>query len=293
MSFPIIQTVEGIVTQALKRSGRVNPTAAQIQEATDHALQEVKADIMLKADTHGLLVKTATTVTAKGLSRYTIPVDCNIPSSITLLDGPEEWRGIAQGVLDSVANRDIVLDASLSVGTDDIVGKYILLTAGPGIEQYRQIVDYDPGQRLATVDVVWASAPTSGTSYLIVTTKDQLWSQDTKTDFDVLYYPDLLGTPLRAAVYNQEFLLHPVPDKSTYGLLVRYYIDLSLVDEASDFFLQLLREWRSVWIQGIAVKSMQRFDEDRYQSELGVYNFMLDALATQAQAIRQARFLDV
>jgi hypothetical protein len=72
----------------------------------------------------------------------------------------------------------------------------------------------------------------------------------------------------------------------------RYWVDLSLLDEADDLFRQLLREWRSLWIQGVAVKSMQRFDEDRYQSELAVYNIMLDLLAGQTCTVRQVNFHD-
>src|ERR1700704_531437 len=96
MAIPVDPTVSSIVTQALRRAGRTVPTAAQVTEATDHALQEVKADIMLKAATHPSLLVTATTVTTRGQQRYSIPVDHNAQQSITLLDGPDDWRGTAQ-----------------------------------------------------------------------------------------------------------------------------------------------------------------------------------------------------
>jgi hypothetical protein len=112
-----------------------------------------------------------------------------------------------------------------------------------------------------------------------------------RADFDAIRDP-YMGEPYTASVNGQEFLLHPTPDKSTYGLMNRYWVDLSLLDETGDLFRQLLREWRSLWVQGVAVKSMQRFDEDRYQSELGVYNLMLDLLAGQTSTVRQIRFND-
>ncbi len=287
MAIPANPTVESIVTQALKRAGRTSPTAAQITEATDHALQEVKADIMLKAPTHPNLRITATSVTTRGQQRYAIPDDHNVQESITLLDGPDTWRGTAQGG----TTITITLEASFSGTDDELTGKYLIITGGSGVEEYRQILSYDDTTKIVTVDLEWASIPTSASTYLIVSSYTQLWPSNIETEFDRIDAPTTIGTPTDASLVGQEFLLYPVPDKSTYGLINRYWGDLSKLDESGGLFVQLLREWRSIWIQGIAVKSMQRHDEDRYQSELSVYNFMLDSLVPQTcrvTTIRQA-----
>jgi len=277
MAVPIDPTVNSIVTQALKRATLRTPTTAMITEATDHALQEVKADLMLKAPTHPNLLITATTVTTRGQQRYSIPSDHNVQQSITLLDGPDSWRGTAQ----AGGTLSITLSASLSASDDELTGKYIIITSGIGVEEYRQILAYDNSTKIATIDLAWNSSPTSSSTYLICSNYIQLWPVDTETEYDRIDTPTSLGSPERASLSGQEFLLNPVPDKSTYGLINRYWADLSKVDEDSELFIQLLREWRSIWIQGIAVKSMQRNDEDRYQSELQVYNFMLDSLVPQ------------
>lgn len=285
MAVPSDPTVTSIVTQALKRAILRVPTAAMITEATDHALQEVKADIMLKAPTHPNLLITATSVTTRGQQRYATPEDFNVPQSITLLDGPDTWRGTAQGG----STSGVILAAGFSASDDDLAGKYILITGGTGIEEYRQILSYNDTTKTATVDLPWNSTPAATSTYLICSSYSQLWPQDTESEFDRIDTPTTIGTPRQATLAGQEFLLYPVPDKSTYGLITRYWGDLSKLDEDGDVFVQLLREWRSIWIQGVAVKSMQRNDEDRYQDELKIYNFMLDSLVPQTCRVTPIR----
>jgi hypothetical protein len=288
MAVPTPPTVTSLVTQALKRAGRTTPTATQITEATDHALQEVKADIMLMAPTHPNLAATSTAVTTMGQARYNAPDDWNEFRGLVLLDGPEEWRGQAQ----AATNNTITLASTFSADTNAVIGKYIILTDGPGITQYRQILNYNNSTKVASVDVDWEPDPTVATSYLVISNHSNLWPLSLITEMDRQETPGVLGSPYYAAVYGQEYTLYPTPDRSSYGILTRYYVDLSSLDEAAPLFLQLLAEWRSLWIQGIAVKSMQRFDEDRYQSELKVYEFMLDKLASQTCLIRQMRQAD-
>lgn len=288
MAVPPNPSVTSIVTQALKRAGRTNPSADQITEAIDHALQEVKADIMLVAPTHPNLMSTSTTVTTKGQQRYAIPEDLNEYGSITLLDGPSNYRGtVTDGTLTTTTL------ASNQVGAaDDLIGRYLIITGGSGIEEYRQILDYDPGTNIATVESSWVNPPVAGSTYLIVTDYFQLYPSDITTEFDRINSVTQLGTPEIATIYNQEYILYPTPNLSTYGLMSRYWVDLSKVDETGDLFVQLLREWRSTWIQGIAVKCMQRFDEDRYARELSIYKIMLDLLASQTCRVSQVRPFD-
>lgn len=289
MAVPVDPTVSSIVTQALKRAGRTTPTATQITEATDHALQEVKADIMLVAATHPHLQVTSTLVTTRGQQRYAIPMDANDHISISLLDGPDEWRGTAQ----SGGTSSITFAAGFSGDPNGVEGKYVIITSGTGIEEYRQIIDYDDSTKVATVALPWTSSPNSSSTYLIVSAYYPLYPLDVPMELDKITTQTSLGIPKYVSIFSQEFFLYPVPDKSTYGLLNRYWSDLSKLDESNTLFIQLLREWRSLWIQGIAVKSMQRFDEDRYGSELGVYNFMLQNLASQTTRVTPVRFFDV
>jgi hydrogenase maturation factor len=289
MAVPQLPTVTTICTQALKRAGRTTPTAAQIAEAAENALQEVKADVMLVASTHPNLLVTATTVTTEGQQRYAFPNDYNEPYAIQLLDGPEEWQGAAQ----AGGTSTITLSALMSATEEDIIGKYILITSGFGVEEYREILSYDANSKMASVDSNWASVPNSASSYMIATIYTPLYPYGTYINHDHITAPNVRGTPQLATIFSQEYLIYPVPDDRPYGLLNRYFMDISKLDETGDLFVQLLREWRSLWIQGVAVKTMQRFDEDRYQSELNVYQAMLTGLANQTCMIKPMYFKDV
>ena len=100
------------------------------------------------------------------------------------------------------------------------------------------------------------------------------------------------GIPAAGYIFNQKLVLTPTPDKD-YNLVWRYYSDIELMDEDSDRFITILREWRSLWVQGVTVKTMQRFDDERYQLELQVYGSMLGTRLVDALTIVQVQYQDV
>ena len=289
MAIPADPSVTTIVTEGLKRGGRVAPSAAQITDATDHQLQEVKSDIMRVAATHPALQVFATVATTKGEQRYAWPTDMNIPLSITLLDGPDTWRGTAQ----AGAASTITLASAFSEDPDTVIGHYIVLTGGTGSGQYREVRNYVNTTKVVTVNSAWTTNPDATSTYLVISLHRKLWPLDKVTDHTVLQAPFLLGSPYQAANFGQEYYLYPVPDKSTYGVLYEYFIDISKLDEVGAVFVQLLREWRSLFIQGVAAYTMQRFDEDRAGPAYAMYNSILLELAGQVSTVSQARFHDV
>lgn len=290
MGIPSAVTIASLVTEALKRAGRTSPTATQISDATLHQFREVKADIMLKAPTHPLLQTTATVYTTKGQQRYALPTEANIPVSLTLLLGPTAWAGTAT----AGASSSITLAVGLNEDETALLGKQILLYGGTGSGQVRGCVGWDNTSKVWTTDAPWTTTPDGTSTYQIINTTDSLWAPvDITTKFDRISTPYGIGRPHTASLYGDEFHLYPIPDYSTYGLLYRYYVDLDQVDDAGTLFINLLREWRSVWIQGIAVKTMQRYDEDRYQLELNVYNVMLGLLESQCARVAVMEYTDL
>jgi hypothetical protein len=223
-----------------------------------------------------LFAVTATAPTVRGQMRYAIPDDHNQSLSLMLLDGPDEWRGTAQAGTSS----SMTLAASFSENDDDIGGKWLMLTGGTGSGQYRQILTYNDTTKVVTTDTAWTTTPDSTTTYLIVQNRHTLYPKNFDEVWD--YYLSMevnMSKPRRCALFNQEFYLYPVPDKSTYGLVHHYYADLSKVDEASTLFIQLLREWRSLWIQGIAAYTAQRYDDERFPAFWQLYQAQLQRLA--------------
>jgi hypothetical protein len=276
MAVPSNPTLTGICTKGLKRGGQRNPDQTQIDLAEDDFIQEIKSDIQRVAPFNRLLAITATAPTVRGQQRYAIPEDHNQSLSLYLLDGPDEWRGTAQAGTAS----SITLASSFSESDDVLAGKWMILTGGTGPGQYRQITAYNNTTKVVTPDTDWTTTPTSSTTYLIANTRYCLYPDN----FDEVYSrfqssePNV-SLPRRCAIFNQEFYLQPTPDKSTYGLVHHYYADLSKVDEASNLFIQLLREWRSLWIQGVAAYTAQEYDDERFPAFWSMYQGMLTRLA--------------
>lgn len=288
MAIPSAPTIAAIVTEGLKRGGRVSPSATQITDATEHQFREVKADIMRVASDHPYLQLTATASTIVGEQRYALPTDANTPVSLVLLNGGDDYRGTAQ----AAASTTITLDSDFPGDDNAIRGFYVLITGGTGEGQYRQIRSYVASTKVATINLAWTVTPNSASTFLVVQETTALWGQDIASEFDRELFSLSAGKPYYASRFADEFHLYPVPDR-IYGLLYRYYADLDQLDDAGAVFLNLLREWRSLWIQGVAVKTMQRYDEDRYQLELSIYNNMLTELANQCCTVTAIQFRDI
>ena len=243
---------------------------------------------MRVASTHPYLQVSATRSTAAGEQRYALATDANEMVSLVLLDGPDEYRGTAQ----AGASGTITLDSDFPAADDGIRGHYILITGGTGEGQYRQVRSYVKSSKVATISPAWTTNPDVTSTFLVVNFTRGLWGQDVASEFDRNDSSLTLGRPYYASKFSDEFNLYPVPDR-IYGLLFRYYADLDQLDEVGTVFVNLLREWRSLWIQGVAVKTMQRYDEDRYTTELQIYNAMLTELTNQCCLVTAIQFRDV
>jgi hypothetical protein len=288
MASPNNPTVTTIVTEGLKRGGVVNPSSSQIASASENQLQEVKTDIGLICPDHPYLLTSTIIPCTIAQSRYAWPSDANTLQSVTLLDAPDSFRGTAT----AGTTTTITLAADFDAASQDVQGKYLCLMSGTGSPQYRQIITYNNSTKVATVDSAWSTSPTSGTTYLIASYHRRLFDTTNRDDLAYSQIPYGQALPTAWASVGQEIWLDRAPDRA-YALLVVYFADLDQLDESGSLFIRLLREWRSLWIQGIAVKTMQRYDDERYSNELVVYNGLLASFASKASAITQARFTDV
>lgn len=290
MSIPSQPPIASIVTEGLKRGGRVAPSATQITDATEHQFREVKADIAQRSSRHPSLLIQSVIPTVVGQSRYSWPTAAEDIRSISLVYAPTEtyWQSTAQ----AGGATSITLNASFSAATLDVQGKFVFLLGGTGANQVRQVVNYDNSTKVATVDTAWTTNPASGTTYHLGLWHRKLWEFDKPVSFDVLSAPFSLSTPCRAALVGREIWTDSAPDR-IYALWIDHWANLDRLDDAGAMFLRHIQDYRSLWVQGVAVKTMQRYDEDRYQLELGVYQDMLNAYAGLSSAVGQAQFYDV
>ena len=287
MAVPSDPTVASIVTEGMRRGGKVNPSATEITSATDNQLQEVKADIMLVVGEHYLFDTADVVVTVSGQKGYAFPAGMHGGPLITVLDGPDDWRGTAQ----AGASTTITLAATFDEDEERVIASDIITTGGTGSLQIKNIVAYNNTTKVATVDSAWDTNPDNTTTYLVANWQESLGPRSKEFDYNEVWTTAQTGRPECFALRGQTAFVFPTPDK-VYALKREYTLDLDRLDEATDF-IPILRKWRSVFIQGIAVKTMQRYDDERYPTEFTIYQNQLTRLQHQAAKVGQVRAQDV
>lgn len=281
-------TIADLVTEALRNAGRTSPTAAQITAGTNFQFRRVKSDIALRSSRHEALKTTAVTVTSDGRQRYSWPTNANHIRGVSLLDGPDEWRGTAT----AGSTTTITLAASLSITDEnDVKGKYIITTGGTGSLQIRQVSAWDNTTKVATVGQAWGTAPASGTTYLIASQHQRLWIMDKTLDWDAIPNPGSRGLSYAAALIDREIWLEHTANK-VYVLWWDYYAHLDYLDNTSDVILRHIRQFYTLWSQGLSTWFCQRYDENRYQAELAVYDNLLLAYESAASQVTPMQPLD-
>jgi hypothetical protein len=288
MAVPTDPTTTTICTEALKIGGVLNPSSAQVTAAIDNQLADVKSDVRRVASRHPLLKTTAVQATVVGQSRYSQPADADAIQAIQIWDGPDTWRGTAQ----AGASTTLTFAASFNESTDTVKGKFLVTTGGLGSAQYRQVTGYNNTTKVATVESAWTTTPDSTTTYLLVDTLRKLFDESKPYDWDYRLAPWGLSIPRHGALEGESLWLDYAPDK-VYVLHWNYWADLDRLDESGTVFVKLLREWRSLWIQGVAAYTARRYDDDRFVPFITLYQAKLDALSPETCAVGQGRFTDV
>jgi hypothetical protein len=264
-------SITTLVTEALKGSGRIAPTATMISDATTLQFRMVKNDLAAVSGRHHTLLTNSVTVTTDGVSRYTWPTAARELESVQLLDGPTDWTGTAQ----AGATTSITLANTLNI-TDsaDVRGKFLVLTGGTGAQQIRQVISWDNSTKVAGVSSAWDTTPDATTTYLIATDHRRLWHIDHATVWVTNPVPGTRGKSYNASPVGRELWLEYAADKA-YVLWWTYWAHLDRLDNAGSVLLSHIREHYNVWHQGMITKLNQRYDEDRYPAELSVYQAML------------------
>lgn len=296
MAVPSNPSISDIVTEGLKRGGKVNPSVSDITNATNIQFQEVKSDIFLKAPRHSSLLTQSMAATTKGVSRYNWPTACEALRSVQLIDAPTEgdWRGTAQ----TGGTASITLSASFSIDEDDFIGRFVFITSGTASGQFAQIIAWNNTTKVATIEANWTTlnsgwtTPNSTSVYLVEQYRYKLWDYSKPVDWDTISCPFQRSTPTQATSVGRQIWMDYTPDR-VYVILYDYWAALDQLDESGTPLGNHMRKFRNIWTQGMAVKIMQRYDEDRYGQEVGIYNAMLDMYGSEASGIGQITFRDM
>lgn len=282
MALPTNPTQDSIVTEALNRAGESGPSATRITRAKDIWLEEVKNSIWRAAFKDGnTRLKTLQTfdiqISVLGKSKYDFPSDFNEEITVEVLDG--EHTGTAQ----TGAASSITLESGEDITEDVIKGQYVLLTGGTGVNGLEQCITYNESTLEAGVAVSWTTEPVNGSTYLIVNDFTDL-EEGNITELNEAAGRIIRGKPTEFYKIHEDvnvrFILDRPPDKSTYGIRVRYYANLNKVDlvEGSTLISRIYSEWEDVLIQGVLAKVYEDNNDDRYRNALGEFKNMIVSL---------------
>ena len=293
MAIPSDPSVSSIVTEGLKRGGRSNPTTDQVTDGTTHQFREVKSDLAVRLTRSDALIAQRVSKVSIAISRYAWPSDANVVQAVTLIDAPDTgyWNSTAT----AGAATTITLSASFDQQEADVVGRFIFLVSSTGstaIDPFRQIIDYNNSTKVATVDTAWTTNPGNGSEYLIETARHKLWEIDKAVEFNTIPAPWGAGKPTKAGVVGREMWMDYAPSR-VMALWWDQWCHLDYIDEGGTMFIRHLREQRALWVQGITVKVMQRYEHPKYAQEATAYENMKAEYGNITADVGQVQYKDV
>lgn len=264
----------------MKRAlGRVASSGEQAR-ALDQWLPEIKNDIWLDdGASHKLLEAEVLLLLLEGFHIYDLASDFDAPKSFSILDG--DVRDTAQsGTTDTIKLAST--DSSESAGR---VGKEIVIITGTGFGQKRQIKAFDTSTKVATVDSAWSAGIPDSTSKYIVISEYHPFSLVDPTTFAKITDRTSLARPKSGMIWNNKLYIEKVPDMKTYPLVYQYWVNPLKVDTADNntTHQQLLMNWRSLFVEGIYMKTLQNEDDTRYSASFTVYRDMISKITHQSQ----------
>jgi hypothetical protein len=264
-------TAENLVDEAYDECGIDSPTSAQLTRAQDYFLQFILNDIMNTAFRDGntrlkTLQETLLDASVDGQRTLDLAESMDEELTVEVLDGSR--RSTAQ----TGGSSSITLVSSDSGTADNTEGRWIFLTGGTGADQIRQITDFNTTTKVATVDSAWTTTPDSTTTYLIV---DQVYQLDEEhiSEIEATSTPSK-GRPTSFAKYNRQIIFNRAFDRSTYGIRLRYYMNIHEVDRtegSSERYTRILQNWQSVLITGVSWKILEDMDDNRQTAKMQEY----------------------
>lgn len=278
MSIPSDPTATQTVTYAMKEAGRYTVSSSEVGQMIAGGFQIVKTELWDANRNDDITATESMVVIASGTSTLTLPSDFDHEQELRFYWANDEWRGL---IVASYSTA-VQLPSSVNAGDEELTGQYLFLIGGSMVPQYRQITAYSGSTRWATVSTAFGGSLTADTYCQVGYFNYLLTNQN-----EMIHRYPVKFRPFFYEVVNQNTLrVWPPPDKA-YPLLVKYVPNLTRLDETGTTFIKHLRERMALWVQGIKVRTMARYDMDRYETEKQIYDNMLGRYAgNNARAVR-------
>ena len=240
--------------------------------------QDVKTELWQASRFDALLQTETYIVVSTGTSVVTIPTDFDHENTLTI------YYGSARGRLQAAQTNAVTIDSNDGAGDQGYNGYYFFTLTNVGSGQYCQINQYTGTTKVASLTQSFGgTTPNSTTDYLI-----GLYSQHMVRTNDH-FQPHQAWLPRLYSIVGYTLRIWPPPD-IMYAILMDYSPNVTRIDEQSDVFVKWLRERSTLVKQGIKVKTMQLFDDDRYPAELQRWEQMKQAYGAQNPTYRRTEF---
>lgn len=259
-------TASGIVSEAMRTALGRAATSGEVARGLDVWIPEIHGDIWMGAPTHRLVETSTLVLLTEGRQLYDFPSDADSLISLTILDGA------ARDTMQSATASTATLVSTDSAPSTARIGREIVTLSGTGSGQRRTIYGWTAPQ-ITSMNENWTTTPTNSTTYVVV---DDYKVLDKMVEDRWLREPDRTerDKPKTWLRETRQYRIRPVSDK-TYPLIIRYWIDLQKLDLASTAFTDCLRTWRSLYTQGIFVKTLRDEDDARKDGEFQIYQGMI------------------
>ena len=270
MALPGDPTLTTTSNEAWAKAGIASPTAAQTTRMQTEWLYEILNDIWNTSVASGntrleTLQETLIDVSIRGQRYVTLAVDFDEEATVMILDGDD--RGTAQ----AGAATTVTLASDEDITQANARGKYILITGGTGENGYKEITAFNETTKVATVESAWTTNPASGSTYLIVEKTHGPLDEISIDEMDEIA-PTAEGIPTRFCKYNLQIIFDRALNLSTYGILIRHYLNIHEVDLTAARTIAMLQNWRSVIQAGLTWKALFDQGDSEWAAMKGIYD---------------------
>lgn len=277
MALPTDPTATTIVTEAWNSAGESAPTAAQLTRATGQWMQEILNHIWMESVRTGntrlkTLQETLVDVSTTGVKTWALGEAMDEELEVEVLDGSR------YSTAQAATSTTLTLAAADTGTSASTLGRWVLITSGTGVGEIKQVTAFDSTTKIATVESAWTATPTASSTYLVVDREYQLDEIDLS---EMGTQAQTAGRPTAFAKYNRQLFFDRPWDRATYGIRLRYFMNIhqvDLVEGATTRITRIYRNWQDVLKQGILWKALRDQDDQRYQAEYQLFEAKVAAL---------------
>jgi len=234
-------TASSIITEAFKLEGIGRPDNTSLSRATNEWLPAVLEDIASRKNWTELEDTKVSILTA-----YNQVID--IPSDFESLKEMRFYDGDDKDTAQAGSSAGITLAADEGITEAGAKGSMIFITSGTGLAEKSRIVSYNTTTKVAAVLPAWGTQPDATSTYMIANLERVLSYIPEGGDLPIVAAD---GSVVRVTLYDEEFYFDPIPDLSTYAVVMTIITHISQMSTSSSRYTNILTKWRLPILEGL------------------------------------------